>query len=604
MLIDFGIANRIGEVPDTEAGTTAYMAPERFRAGQPVSVEMDTWALGIIFYQMLTGRHPFEQDGKLPRDDDNLAWARLLENHQPVPPSQVTSFSDLPQVNRAIDGLVLRMLSKKPGDRAAMDSVSSQLQDITHLVRVTKPEPPSGGILSWIQEHSVRLAASIVGLLLLALIVLGINAFMRAVPPPPATPVPIAEGEPAAESGATGDSGSNPLPPATPSPSPTPTPAATLPPITPGAAFDFGDGRTGVFIQGNQDPAAGPLRDPFIMMDSEVTNAQYQACIDAGRCTAPIAADAITLGSGEEYDAHPVTGIDAQQAVSYTIWAGGALPTDAEWFLACTGGDENRVYPWGGQPIPQGSDEMPANYKGDGTMPVGQFPVDGTPFGLHDIVGNAWEWTTYADGYRLRGGSWGGKTTDARCTALVDAGAGKLAESSLMTGSEAVDANEIGFRMVWPYDPSRVLVQATPTPAPTVTPEVYAPILTPDPCPAGAKCVKIPPPPNGIRWLDPICVRIPADRSSDSFVITKWPDLKDPNQEIKRVNVFLYLPENRVLDKPTAAADGSQDRDNVRQLSIRATGGTEFNVQLKNETDYEQTAEIRFDGLDLVDCKP
>ena len=85
----------------------------------------------------------------------------------------------------------------------------------------------------------------------------------------------------------------------------------------------------------------------------------------------------------------PVTGASFVDAVWYCAWRGARLPTDHEWELAAHGTDGRR-FPWGNKPDPKAfCAEVPLK-------PVGSFPKSAGPHGLHDIVGNAWEWTCSA----------------------------------------------------------------------------------------------------------------------------------------------------------------------------------------------------------------
>jgi formylglycine-generating enzyme len=101
---------------------------------------------------------------------------------------------------------------------------------------------------------------------------------------------------------------------------------------------------------------------------------------------------------------HPVVHVAHEDAVAYAAWAGGRLPTEAEWELAARGGLDEAAYVWGDEPEPAGA--RLANYwhgefpwraePGYGaTAPVGSFPPNG--YGLFDMAGNVWEWT--ADWY-------------------------------------------------------------------------------------------------------------------------------------------------------------------------------------------------------------
>jgi sulfatase modifying factor 1 len=105
---------------------------------------------------------------------------------------------------------------------------------------------------------------------------------------------------------------------------------------------------------------------------------------------------------------HPVVHVAFEDALAYATWAGKALPSEAEWEYAARGGLEDATYPWGDHPPAEGT--MKANiWLGEfpwqnlkalppGTEPVGSYPPNG--YGVYDVVGNVWEWTT--DWYQPR----------------------------------------------------------------------------------------------------------------------------------------------------------------------------------------------------------
>jgi sulfatase modifying factor 1 len=107
---------------------------------------------------------------------------------------------------------------------------------------------------------------------------------------------------------------------------------------------------------------------------------------------------------------HPVTHIAFEDAEAYALWAGKELPTEAEWEYAARGGLVGAVFAWGDEERPGGAllanfwqGEFPWRNTGAagwrGTTPVGTFPANG--YGLYDVTGNVWEWTT--DHFSTRG---------------------------------------------------------------------------------------------------------------------------------------------------------------------------------------------------------
>jgi formylglycine-generating enzyme required for sulfatase activity len=172
----------------------------------------------------------------------------------------------------------------------------------------------------------------------------------------------------------------------------------------------------GEFIMGtnpNEDPffwgAEGPAHevyvDAFWIYQTEVTNAMYQACVAEKACPKPLRNDSRTVAdyyTAEEYANYPVIQVNWVLAVAYCQWAGGRLPTEAEWEKAARGTD-GRLFPWGNTPLAPdlasfcgsscpGSDKESIDDGYPEIAPVGIFPGGASPYGALDMAGNVWEW--------------------------------------------------------------------------------------------------------------------------------------------------------------------------------------------------------------------
>ena len=181
----------------------------------------------------------------------------------------------------------------------------------------------------------------------------------------------------------------------------------------------------GEFLMGsnevdNEQPIHTVYLDAYWIDQTEVTNAMYEKCVEAGSCEKP---SGLYFYEAGKYDDHPVVFVDWYQAEAYCEWAGRRLPSEAQWEKAARG-DDGRTYPWG-----EGIDCGHAQYSGcDGnTILVGSLPSGASPYGALNMAGNVYEWVAdwydenyyenspyenpqgpSSGGYRvLRGGSWG-----------------------------------------------------------------------------------------------------------------------------------------------------------------------------------------------------
>jgi sulfatase modifying factor 1 len=215
----------------------------------------------------------------------------------------------------------------------------------------------------------------------------------------------------------------------------------------PGGTFMMGSGH------GDESPVHQVAVGTFEIARTPVTVGQYRACVAAGAC-AP-AADCAPAPTSDEL---PVVCVDWNQARAFSAWAGGRLPSEAEWeYAARSGGKNQRKYPWGNE---DATCARAVVNSGDGkgcgrggAWPVCSKPAGDTEQGLCDMAGNVWQWVEdwYHGSYRgapsdgsswespaqyrvQRGGSWIFDPAYARTTA-------RSADSPDLRG------NYIGFRV-------------------------------------------------------------------------------------------------------------------------------------------------------------
>jgi len=154
----------------------------------------------------------------------------------------------------------------------------------------------------------------------------------------------------------------------------------------------------------DEQPAHAVQLDAFWIDRTEVTNAQYQDCVEAKACAELPLRSSYSRPSYygvPAYNAYPVVNVQWQMAATYCSWVDARLPTEAEWEYAARG-PESRIFPWGSQ-----FDPSRLNYCDKGcpllsdtsyddvyadTAPVGTFPSGASWSGALDMAGNAREW--------------------------------------------------------------------------------------------------------------------------------------------------------------------------------------------------------------------
>ncbi len=130
--------------------------------------------------------------------------------------------------------------------------------------------------------------------------------------------------------------------------------------------------------------------DAFYISKYEVTNAEYAEFVQAQNYIPPIHwRGKSTPPEGTEQ--LPVTFISSFNAQDYADWRGARLCREDEWEKAARGPDDDRIYPYGNEYNP---DLANVDYLVDHLTPVGSYPQGVSPYGVHDMMGNVYEWTS------------------------------------------------------------------------------------------------------------------------------------------------------------------------------------------------------------------
>ncbi len=397
VVTDFGLLRVAGATQlnqtsvGTIVGTPNYMSPEQ-AGGTTTDYRTDIYSLGIVLYEMLGGRAPF--------DGESTMTVLYKQINEPPPPIRGISAKEQAVIDRA--------LAKNPDDRyqSCAEMIAAYEAAITVPAAegiYRTPVPPASAAAvpakeavthttetTIVPKEAARLPrtgwaipAAIAGTLLLALAIgaLFILPKLRSTP---------------------GDSSKQ----ATPAQatSDTATSVSVLPASQ--GMVNVPAGKYQVGMNPADDFHAAPqtvsLAEFWIDLNL-VTNDQYQAYVQKTGASVP------QVWPGDA--THPVRGVSWDQANAYCTWMKKRLPTEAEWEAAGRGNADNPpLYPWGNDPTDGGKAlQMPDQ----DTYEVASQTFNVSILGVNDLVGDVWQWV--GDGYAgvapglkiLRGGRFG-----------------------------------------------------------------------------------------------------------------------------------------------------------------------------------------------------
>jgi formylglycine-generating enzyme required for sulfatase activity len=361
-LVDFGIARLIDAAtvsanltaPGATLGTLGYMPPEQVQ-GDPVDGRADQFSLGVVAYQMTTGKKPFDADTW-------IAVSHKILNYEPDPATKLN-----PSVKPEASAAIAKALAKKPEDRFCTCS---------EFTRAFAGEVKMPGVAG--RRRPAVAVVAVIALLVGVGTAGALWVHCCSGPPPDQPPAKAAVAPPVATASKAGVEPTTPPPPAPPPVDPT---KLTIG----GALIEFvsipaGQFRMGGYIQSDQQPARRVrITRPFFLGKFEVTRKQWHAVMGGA---SPKADEADLPKNNVTYD-------DALAfCAKLTARKDGfryRLPTEAEWEYAARGGLKDDLY---------GELEDIAWYRsrGDEEGPIKVGSKDPNPWGLYDMIGNVHEW--------------------------------------------------------------------------------------------------------------------------------------------------------------------------------------------------------------------
>lgn len=383
-LADFGVA-RLNESTrmtrtGTQVGTPNYMAPEAWE-GRTLDAQADIWSLGVLLFEMLTGRVPFPGDTPL----------EVMNKVRTTPVPNIKKLrADVPE---GLARIVTRMLTRDKKRR---------YPTVRHLSADLEVSNNQEDVKPGLGNQRFLIPATVIILIAFFAIQPLIRRFMV---------LPIATSTSTLTIPAQATQTLTTLAATAPVTFP---PQQPVVPAVGDVALSEKDGMVlhyvpgGSFLMGSlagdedENPIHQVTLDPFWIDETEVTNRMYALCVAEGNCRTPIDGSSFTRTSYHEdaqYADYPVIWVSWDDAIAYCSWAERKLPSEAEWEFAARwqileGSEQGQAltYPWGD--IGPNSNLLNFNSDVGDTTQVGQYPNGKSPYGALDMAGNVWEWVS------------------------------------------------------------------------------------------------------------------------------------------------------------------------------------------------------------------
>lgn len=448
-VVDFGSA-KLGAtssgtarltLPGMVVGTPEYISPDIIESPAAVDHYLDLWALGVVTYKCLTGTLPFAGEGI------GEVGAAIVEGRFSKP-------SRVADVDPRFDGWFARVFSHDRKNRPASgaEMAAAFRKHVKAATRTLRPQAPAAGLVVGRRETPWILIAAGATAVAAAAVVVAARSGGQVAPAASTTASAAASSTatvPAVPSAsvsvaATVDEATTPTVELDATAAPTAVTSNTAsasaaladapPPLEEGTHPDpplvveraapamlaaFGAQRVtipaGPFWMGcskndqqceeHEKPGRSVELGPFTIDKFEVSVGLYTRCVQSGVCDAdelrgfrleggPHTRSSKCNWGQSSRQNHPMNCIDYEDAHRYCQWAGGRLPTEAEWEKAARGTDQ-RVFPWAGDQVVCAvavMNEGTSGCRAHGTWPIGSKRAGASPFGVLNMAGNVREW--------------------------------------------------------------------------------------------------------------------------------------------------------------------------------------------------------------------